>query len=219
MKFSNFTKKPIEIDYWVSNPAEYQKLKLDPRIQEAESKLHWWFGDDEGWNHFMSSFDGAPHAVARNMAETMTKSFSEKHRKFVADDKTKESIYDGMWRAISAGWAIAVVEDLLKGWEPKRLLALDELLGSSAAKFAKIVRTSPRSDVEWYCFENRKGITVYQWMLRDIGISSDDLLTNPPATELMEIGRWLMLYGISMGRAQILIQSFGQSPSSPQTDP
>ena len=208
MTFSNFTKKPDEIDYWTSNPVEYEKLQSDPRIEEAESKLHWWFGDDQGWNNFMSLFDGAPHSVAKNLAETMMVSFSRKHQKFVANDKIRESIYDGMWRAISAGWAIAVVENALNGWEPKHLLVLDELLGSSAAKWAAIIRTSPRSDVEWYCYENRKGITVYQWMLLDIGISSDDISTNPPAAELMEIGRWLMLYGISMGRAQILIQSF-----------
>ena len=65
----------------------------------------------------------------------------------------------------------------------------------------------PPSDVEWYGYVNRSGITVYQMMLKPLGESSDNVLERSETTILMMTGRWFIRYGIALAKAQMKMEN------------
>lgn len=186
--------------------ARYDQLKDTPLIVQSEAALIAWSNTDAGWDRFQELIFGAPIIVAKDQSSLLVGNFMERHPDFFADQESVQKVLEGFLHIFAQGWAIAMVEQVNDAWTPDGdSLDAKELADKAALAFGSSEQPG-FSDVEWFGYEARKGLTVFQSLLLPLGISSLDAWRSLPTAELMRLGRWMLCYGIVVGKTQIELQ-------------
>jgi hypothetical protein len=190
---------------WNSDDAKYQRLEVNPEVRNMEARLEWWDKTDEGWSDFSTIFSGPPVEVAKTQVESTASNFLSRFPIFVENQGRMNLIYEGLLRATASGYAIGIAPSILEGKKPDSSgIDSRSLADATAATFAEESEVEP-STTEWFGFANRNGITVFQWLLLPLGVSSVDTWKSAPTTELMALGRWHLRYGIALAKSQLIM--------------
>jgi hypothetical protein len=192
-------------DPWNSDDAKYQRLEANPEVRNMEAHLEWWDKTDEGWSDFSTIFFGPPVEVAKTQVESTASNFLARFPSFVENQERMNLIYEGLLRATASGYAIGITPQVLEGKRPVASgIDSRSLADATAATFEKGSEVEP-SATEWFGFANRNGITVFQWLLLPLGVSSVDTWKSAPTMELMVLGRWHLRYGIALAKTQLIM--------------
>lgn len=203
--FSKKQEKKSDEFYWENDPIRYETLQSDPEVRAMETQLTIWMNTDEGWDQFTTIFVDAPVIVAKTQKESSTSEMLNSLTEYIGTQDRLELVQEGMLRAAAYGYAIGVALPYSKGYRPQSPIIDSRMLADETARLMS--SDIPPSDVEWYGYVNRSGITVYQMMLKPLGEYSDNVLERSETAILMMTGRWFIRYGIALAKAQMKMEN------------
>jgi len=190
--------------YWKPDDRRYARLEKDSRVVSMEKQVKYWMGTDEGWAEFNSLFVEAPVIITKTQGEKSAAEMLPALSDFIGSQERLNIIMEGMLRAAAAGYAIGMALPIAGGAKLNSR-GIDEV--ALADKAAEIVmNNNPPTDVEWFGYANRSGISVFQWMLLPLGESSDNAMSKAENGTLMLTGRWFIRYGLALAKAQLILE-------------
>ena len=190
--------------FWKSDEKRYARLENDSQVILMEKQVKYWMGSDEGWANFNNQFVEAPVIVTKTQAEKSAAEMLPVLSDYIGSQDRFNIVMEGMLRAAATGYAIGVALPIAGGAKLNSKVVDSVALADKAAEI--MIKNNPPSDVEWFGYANRSGISVFQWMLLPLGESSDGVMNKAETGYLMLTGRWFMRYGIALAKAQLNLQ-------------
>jgi Acetyl xylan esterase (AXE1) len=197
--------QPMDNDhFWKSDNKRFSKIENDPDVILMEKQVKYWMGTDEGWAEFNDIFVEAPVIVVKTQGEKSAAEMLPLLSDYIGTQDRFNLVMEGMLRAAAAGYAIAMSVPVARGYKPDSRSLDASALADTAAEI--MLENAKPTDVEWFGYANRNGISVFQWMLLPLGESSDEVMSKGETSYLMLTGRWFIRYGMAVANAQLALE-------------
>ena len=190
--------------FWKSDNKRYARLENDSQVVSMEKQVKYWMGTDEGWADFNNLFVEAPVIITKTQGEKSAAEMLPVLSDYIGSQERFSIVMEGMLRAAATGYAIGMALPIARGAKLNSRAVDGIALADKAAEI--MTKNNPPSDVEWFGYANRSGISVFQWMLLPLGESSDAVMNKAETGYLMLTGRWFMRYGIALAKAQLNLE-------------
>jgi hypothetical protein len=190
--------------FWKSDDKRYARLENDSLVISMEKQVKYWMGTDEGWAEFNNLFVEAPVIITKTQGEKSAAEMLPALSEYIGSQERMNVVMEGMLRAAATGYAIGMALPIASGVRLNSRVVDEVALAEKTAEI--MVNNNPPSDIEWFGYANRSGISVFQWILLPLGESSDNAMTKAETGYLMLTGRWFIRYGIALAKAQLILE-------------